>query len=692
MAMPPQGGGGGSGGPLSPKFVVILLVLVPLIRAGGDAKGTSTVITTTAPQMGNRSPHQQQRLQLLQEAQQLEAAHQHHHHLRHEQHLRAELEGNHKPPSVGVGPGAATAMKLFDQQLPPAATGQQQHHLRHHNRHHVTWEQRVFPSLRHQQHRLAMSSTPRPVVTTEAPHPPHSMMGNHSRYFDRDGIYPPWAEPRSTRGPNWRQEVDTSSEDADDDDDDDDDDEDYEYEEDSGSNAVDEELARQMPRYSLFSQKLPHIESKEEEYDAYDQSDESDMNSSRNKHPSVGNSHDKAAAKRNIFDWLFKRDKEKEQNLEQDKQKTHRDRALVVVRKPHTTERPTEKTTEKPTLKPKLQLIDANLQEVDEEDSSDDTDTDTDADSDSEESFSNEQWNKIEHEHHLKQQKHQKELQALRETSRNTPLIRGASYNIENEVSAAKTLEDGNDGHDVENIYSPNYITGKLTQRKEEQLGTPEAALKARRQQALKQKRERALAQAHMHQVMADATCRVPQPRCQRVQQDPSKIYTPHCTVLHRCSEDSGCCPSRTQICAAKSTHNVELHFFVKSNKQHRPIIEKRTFVNHTECHCIERSNFKEDAVALASTSIVRATILSCTCPRSFEVILQDNGQCRCDCSSGNYDCDWLKRGNEHFAVDDRKCIKHGGCKPPTCEYGHYMDKHGRCPKQHEQPVYNAMS
>lgn len=68
-----------------------------------------------------------------------------------------------------------------------------------------------------------------------------------------------------------------------------------------------------------------------------------------------------------------------------------------------------------------------------------------------------------------------------------------------------------------------------------------------------------------MNQVLKEATCRIPQKRCQLVQQDPSKIYTPHCTILHRCSEDSGCCPSRSQICAAKSTHNVELHFFVSS-------------------------------------------------------------------------------------------------------------------------------
>jgi len=142
----------------------------------------------------------------------------------------------------------------------------------------------------------------------------------------------------------------------------------------------------------------------------------------------------------------------------------------------------------------------------------------------------------------------------------------------------------------VENIYARNYIAGGVAQKKEVQLGTPEAAMKARRLHAQKLKSERgeiipgdkklrkltnwyifphsALAHAHMNQVLKEATCRIPQKRCQLVQQDPSKIYTPHCTILHRCSEDSGCCPSRSQICAAKSTHNVELHFFVSRTEK----------------------------------------------------------------------------------------------------------------------------
>ncbi|XP_032580695.1 uncharacterized protein LOC6611500 isoform X4 [Drosophila sechellia] len=306
--------------------------------------------------------------------------------------------------------------------------------------------------------------------------------------------------------------------------------------------------------------------------------------------------------------------------------------------------------------------------------------------------FSPRQWQQIEIAHRRQKEQHQLQFLAQRQQQRQllttTTAMAMATTSKTTEPNDAKS----EDNDDVENIYARNYVAGKVGEKKEDQLGTPEAVIKARRLHAQKQKSERALAHAHMNQVLKEATCRIPQKRCQLVQQDPSKIYTPHCTILHRCSEDSGCCPSRSQICAAKSTHNVELHFFVKSSK-HRSVIEKRTFVNHTECHCIERSTYNEEtAMAHYGQSVVRATILSCTCPKSFEKILQDDGQCRCDCSSGNYDCDWLKRGNEHFAMNDRKCIQQGRCKPPTCEFGLYMDKHGRCPKQHEQPSYNAMS
>lgn len=43
---------------------------------------------------------------------------------------------------------------------------------------------------------------------------------------------------------------------------------------------------------------------------------------------------------------------------------------------------------------------------------------------------------------------------------------------------------------------------------------------------------------------------------------DPSKQYTPHCTILHRCGDDVGCCLP-TQTCAASKNSTVELYFFV---------------------------------------------------------------------------------------------------------------------------------
>lgn len=412
---------------LSAKMLWLLLMVMPL----GGANTSDQRVSTVAPP--HRISHQQQRLHQLEAAQQHQQ--QRHHHLRHELHLRAELEGNgnHQPPPMGGSEGDLTAFeKTFESQLP-----MQQHHLRHHNRHHQSWEQRVFPALRHQQHRLAAAavgtSTPRTVFTTESPTTSHrGLVMNHTRYFDRDGMNPPWAEYHTTRGPNWRQELDTSDSDEESDEDDDDEDEEYDYNDDSSSNAVDEELARQMPRYSLFSQKLPRAMENREMDREYDQSDELELAGSRNRnsnrHPSVANPHDKPAEKRHIFDWLFKQDKEKD-----------------VTKKPHTTAPPkttTTTTTSTTTHRPERQtltLVDANLQaNLQESDPGEDY-SNEDTDSETEEAFSNEQWNKIEHDHHLRQQKHQKELQALREKSRNTPLIRNevppSHDNIETEVS-----------------------------------------------------------------------------------------------------------------------------------------------------------------------------------------------------------------------------------------------------------------
>lgn len=80
--------------------------------------------------------------------------------------------------------------------------------------------------------------------------------------------------------------------------------------------------------------------------------------------------------------------------------------------------------------------------------------------------------------------------------------------------------------------------------------------------------------------------------------------------------------------------------------------IEKRTFVNHTECFCDDKANAKTSR----PEPMRRATVISCTCTKAFEQILnEDDGTCRCDCSSSNYACDWKKKGREHFSMEDRK-------------------------------------
>ncbi|XP_068140320.1 uncharacterized protein Pvf3 [Drosophila tropicalis] len=491
MAKPPLRGGMGQ-----------LLLIIMFFQLGSTMTTTApaAAAATSSPSLMNRN---QQRLQQLQAAQ-LEAdghsSHHHqsqpHHHLRHEQHLRAELEeatgrlGNRQPPTK-------PAMENW-----PQLQGQQQHHLRHHNRHHLNWQQRVLPSLH-------LGRTTEGPLLSSTTHP----LMNHSRYFDREGIYPSWAEPRSTRAPNWRQELDSS--DDDDDDDDSDSSEDYDEDED------DAELIN-MPRYSLFNQKLLNQDhpaktindGDDDDYDAYDQVDEVTPSLNHNKHPSVANHQDKTSSKRYIFDWLFKRDKPKEKQMEKQKELEKEKEKQKQLEKEKEKEKHKLMTTEKP----HLELIDANLEKDDSL-----LDTSEIEDSDSVESFSSEKWNKIEHDHHLKQQKHQKELQALRDSNRNTPLIRSRlSDDDNNEVRAAspKTLEEDNSNgrHDAENIYIRNDNPGILTKKKNEELGTPEAVIRAQRQHARKQRMESALASKHFDQVMKEANCRIPQRRCKNVE------------------------------------------------------------------------------------------------------------------------------------------------------------------------------
>ncbi|XP_067622613.1 uncharacterized protein [Eurosta solidaginis] len=314
--------------------------------------------------------------------------------------------------------------------------------------------------------------------------------------------------------------------------------------------------------------------------------------------------------------------------------------------------------------------------------------------------FSKEKWQRIEQEHHRKQQEHHRQMLALhaRHNGKYRPLE--AAITTAPAIVSVPTLtvkqQRNIDNDYTDSINSQNYVPGTLTRQKQEELGTLAAVQESRRSHVIKQKHEKALAGEHVKQILSEATCRIPQRRVERIQQDPSKVYMPHCTVLYRCTDEAGCCRSNRQTCAPKQIRNIDLYFYVRSVNEKRGTVERLTFVNHTECHCVERSKLQVDEYQSLSMygisgdriysgeSLPRATILNCICPKLYEKILQEDGFCRCDCSSGNTGCDWLKRGMEHFSMIDRKCISDGRCKQPTCEHGNYIQKYGRCPRREE--------
>ncbi|EEC04578.1 conserved hypothetical protein [Ixodes scapularis] len=65
--------------------------------------------------------------------------------------------------------------------------------------------------------------------------------------------------------------------------------------------------------------------------------------------------------------------------------------------------------------------------------------------------------------------------------------------------------------------------------------------------------------------------------------------YVPHCTILHRCGPDTGCCSTEEEHCQAKTVQAVPLQFLlVQLNADGQSRYEPATlaFDNHTECEC----------------------------------------------------------------------------------------------------------
>lgn len=73
----------------------------------------------------------------------------------------------------------------------------------------------------------------------------------------------------------------------------------------------------------------------------------------------------------------------------------------------------------------------------------------------------------------------------------------------------------------------------------------------------------------HAIKVNKEGSCQWPRARVipvRDVYPSPSTTYIPHCAILHRCSDDTGCCRSEALTCVPKHSHRVELSFYVSSH------------------------------------------------------------------------------------------------------------------------------
>ncbi|XP_008192810.2 uncharacterized protein LOC659516 [Tribolium castaneum] len=252
-----------------------------------------------------------------------------------------------------------------------------------------------------------------------------------------------------------------------------------------------------------------------------------------------------------------------------------------------------------------------------------------------------------------------------------------------------------------EEATEPPAPVSSFTKYKWDNYGTRSRVEESRRQQLdLKPHNEgRAINAAleHYAKVRQEGQCRKPLPKVISVQSehpDPSKTYTPHCTILHRCAEDTGCCANHTTRCGPKTQVLVHLYFYAKTLGVPGTKVEKLTFYNHTECACIEKSKgpttLPDENINLTHGLSLKQgsepeNMRNCKCPEEFTPKFRYDSRCSCDCEEYNQDCIRMKKGKEYFSLTDRRCIIENQCGIPVCEYGVYMRHMGRCQRKQEK-------
>ncbi|VVC41797.1 Cystine-knot cytokine,PDGF/VEGF domain [Cinara cedri] len=206
--------------------------------------------------------------------------------------------------------------------------------------------------------------------------------------------------------------------------------------------------------------------------------------------------------------------------------------------------------------------------------------------------------------------------------------------------------------------------------------------------------------EAYNHQIRMskEASCKVPRAKVIKVSDvypSSNKIYMPSCTVLHVCGDDTGCCGSSTLKCGPKSSHAVNLHFFVYTalKMDDQQSNEKSLlFYNHTECECQSRTEdtMPRDTVPTTADFLVNrpmhwtgnTRLPSCKCPTEYTVRYLPNGSCSCDCFDKQHECIRYKKGKLKFNQLDQDCIFSGQCLLPMCDHGVYSHQTGRCPQR----------
>ncbi|XP_065209540.1 uncharacterized protein LOC135837995 isoform X2 [Planococcus citri] len=213
-------------------------------------------------------------------------------------------------------------------------------------------------------------------------------------------------------------------------------------------------------------------------------------------------------------------------------------------------------------------------------------------------------------------------------------------------------------------------------------------------------------ANAHYDDMKRRTLCKLPIPKIVRVDDvypNVLKTYHPSCTILHQCSEESGCCSLKNNKCTPSSTQNVTLYFIVRNkpstSKSLKQTYEGLSFINHTECRCTvaEPDRRTRAVLSLAQPSPIQIVpksqhssyLKKCPspCPSSFSHRFMADGTCICECN-GDENCQKYRRGELMFNLQDHFCLFTNQCIYPSCAYGNYLAKLGRCPKQYEQRPY----